>query len=114
MRLCRLTGKERALLQGCMGRAMKEIQTHDMTKCSDCACRLIHSTARAQRELRDVVRAQIESHGEFFFKRMFQRYAPYKALPPPLRGKSLSAQASELDLLQRTNAVRVDRATVKR
>ena len=83
-------------------------------KCCECACRLIHSTARARKELRDVVRAQIESHGELFFKRMFQRYAPYKALPPPLRGKYLSAQASELGLLQRTNAVRVDRATVKR
>ncbi len=73
MRLCRLNEKECALLQGCMERAMKEIQARDMTKCCECACRLIHSTARAQKELRDVVRAQIESHEELFFKRMFQR-----------------------------------------
>jgi hypothetical protein len=57
--------------------------------------------------------AQIDSHGELFFKRMFQRYVPYKALPKPLRGKSLSAKATELDLLQRTEWVRVDTATLK-
>ena len=102
MRLCQLNGKERALLQVIMDSAMKEIKTRDMTKCCECACRLLHSTARAKSKLRDVVMAQIDSHGELFFKRMFQRYVPYKALPKPLRGKSLSAKATELGLLQRT------------
>ena len=114
MRSCRLNGRERALLQGIMDSAMKEIKTRDMSKCCECACRLLHSTSWAKNKLRHVVMAQIESIGGLFFKRMFQRYVPYKALPKPLRGKSLSAKATELGLLQRTEWVRVDRATVKR
>ena len=113
MRSCRLNGKERALLQGIMDSAMKEIKTRDMTKCCECACRLLYSTSRAKNKLRHVVMAQIDSIGGLFFKRMFQRYVPYKALPKPLRGKSLSAKATELGLLQRTEWVRVDTDTLK-
>ena len=113
MRSCRLNGRERALLQGIMDSAMKEIKTRDMSKSCECACRLLHSTSWAKNKLRHVVMAQIESIGGLFFKRMFQRYVPYKALPKPLRGKSLSAKATELGLLQRTEWVRVDTSTLK-
>ena len=51
--------------------------------------------------------------GMLFFEGLFKRYAPYKALTKPLRGKSLSAKATELGLLQRTEWVRVDTATLK-
>ncbi len=97
-----------------MDSAIGNTQTKDMNKCCECACRALHSLSKSNVKLRAVVMKKIETTGMLFIKGLFQRYAPYKALPPPLRGKSLSAQASELGLLQRTNAVRVDRATVKR
>ena len=97
-----------------MDSAIANTQTKDMNKCCECACRVLHSLSKSNVKVRAVVMKKIETTGMLFFKGLFQRYAPYKALPPPLRGKSLSAQASELGLLQRTNAVRVDRATVKR
>ena len=114
MRKCRLTVKERAFIQSIMDSAISEIQTRDMRKCCEYACSIIHSSALAKRKLRVAVMAQIDSHDILFFERLFERYAPYKALTKPLRGKSLSAKATELGLLQRTEWVRVDRATVKR
>jgi hypothetical protein len=114
MRLFRLYYKERLFLQGIMDTAIENTQTKDMKKCCECACRLLHSLSKPNLKLRAVVMNKIDTSGMLFFEELFRRYAPYKALPPPLRGKSLSAQASDLGLLQRTNAVRVDRATVKR
>ena len=113
MRKCRLTVKERAFIQSIMDSAISEIQTRDMRKCCEYACRIIHSSALAKRKLRVEVMAQIDSHDILFFERLFERYAPYKALTKPLRGKSLSAKASELGLLQRTKWVRVDTSTLK-
>ena len=113
MRKCRLTEKKRAFLQSIMDSAISEIQTRDMRKCCEYACRVIHSSSVAKRKLRVVVMAQIDSHGVLFFERLFERYDPYKALTKPLRGKSLSAKATELGLLQRTEWVRVDTATLK-
>jgi hypothetical protein len=99
-----------------MDSAIANTQTKDMKKCCECACRLFHSLSKSNVKLRAVVMEKLETTatGMLFFEGLFKRYDPYKALPPPLRGKSLSAKASELRLLQRTNAVRVDRATVKR
>ena len=114
MRLFRLYSKERLFLQGIMDSAIANTQTKDMKKCCESACRILHSLSKSKVKLRAVVMEQIETTGMPFFKGLFKRYDKYKALPPPLRGKSLSAKASELKLLQRTNAVRVDRATVKR
>ena len=114
MRLFRLYSKERLFLQGIMDSAIANTQTKDMKKCCESACRILHSLSKSKVKLRAVVTVKIETTGMQFFKGLFKRYDPYKALPPPLRGKSLSAKASELRLLQRTNAVRVDRATVKR
>jgi hypothetical protein len=114
MRLFRLYYNERLFLQGIMDSAIENTQTKDMKKCCECACRLLHSLSKSNFKLRAVVMKKIDTIGMLFFEGLFKRYDPYKALPLPLRGKSLSAQASELGLLQRTNAVRVDRATVKR
>ena len=114
MRLFRLYSKERLFLQGIMDSAIANTQTKDMKKCCESACRILHSLSKSKVKLRAVVTDKIETTGMPFFKELFKRYDPYKALPPPLRGKSLSAKASELKLLQRTNAVRVDRATVKK
>jgi hypothetical protein len=114
MRKCRLTVKERAFIQSIMDSVISKMQTRDMRKCCEYACRDIHSSSLAKRKLRVVVMTQIDSHGVLFFERLFKRYAPYKALPPPLRGKCLSAKAAELGLLQRTEWVRVDTATLKR
>jgi hypothetical protein len=106
--------KERAFLQSIMDSAISEIKTLDMQKCCEYACRVIHSSTLAKRKLRVVVMAPIDSHGVLFFERLFERYDPYKALTKPLRGKkSLSAKATELGLLERTEWVRVDTATLK-
>jgi hypothetical protein len=72
MRKCRLTEKERAFLQSIMDSAIPEIQTRDMRKCCEYACRVIHSSSLAKRKLRVVVMAQIDSHGVLFFKRLFE------------------------------------------
>ena len=97
-----------------MDSAIANTQTKDMKKCCESACHILHSLSKSKVKLRAVVTVKIETTGMQFFKGLFKRYDPYKALPPPLRGKSLSAKASELKLIQRTNAVRVDRATVKK
>jgi hypothetical protein len=96
-----------------MDGAIDEVQTRDMKKCCQHAlCRVLRSSSLSTK-LRDVVIAQLESHGMLFFERMFCRYAPYKMLTPPLRAKDLYAKASELGLLQRTNCIRVDTGTIR-
>ena len=115
MQLFRLYSKERLFLQGIMDSAIENTQTKDMKKCCECACRLFHILSKSNVKLRAVVMEKFETTATsmLFFEGLFRRYAPYKALTKPLRGKSLSAKASELGLLQRTEWVRVDTSTLK-
>ena len=117
MSRCRLRLSEKQFLQDIMNKAVLHVQTRDTKMCCEYACSIILDETKmlklATATLRPVVLQRIQCGGKAFFKGLLKRHAPFVALPKPLRGRALDIAASELGLVSRVEAVRVDVATIK-